>query len=162
MKSALDRSGRSRLPCMAVEEPERRSQEARSTRRQMTQLEDLRKLRRDRVEAELKDARAAASAAFDKVSSEEAAMRRLVLRHDEQQSAVQHAVGSGSRSLDDVRMLLARSEHALAAVHAGHNFIASLQYDFDMAQQQFDDALLRGKRAAAAHEKILEWKKASR
>jgi hypothetical protein len=161
--SSLLGSGRSGSagPRIAPDEAKRESPEARSAKRDMRLLEDLRKLRRDRAEALMRDARDAVLAAQRLVANERAVVEEQLSKYAMAKVKVSDAIGAGGRSLEDIRVLLSRVDRSRTAAADAQSLVAALLREQVAAELRAVEASRLTQVAAAAHEKVLEWKKSA-
>ncbi|CAN5572752.1 hypothetical protein BH09PSE5_BH09PSE5_16850 [soil metagenome] len=162
MHSPADpRSAARPVPHAAIaDEPKREPPELRSAKRDMRLLEELRKLRRDRAELLMREAQLAVAAAQQLVAESRRAVAGRMQRYEDAQVAVSAALDSGGRSLDEIRKLLDRVDRTRVSAHDAQSTVSALLREQSAAQVRAKDASRLTQAAAAAHEKVLEWKKA--
>jgi hypothetical protein len=146
---------------LTQQEPKRATQAARDAVRDMKMLEDLRKLRRDRAEIAMREARAAVSAAEQLVAKQRDGTAILFEHYRYAQAATTKAVDAGGRSLDDIRKLLSKVDRSRRAAHEAQSLVAGLQREQFAAEQAAQEAMRLTQQAAAAYEKVIEWKKSA-
>jgi hypothetical protein len=159
MRSRSDRRLATSSSLIVSAEPKRPDRQARSDRRDMRLLEDLRKLRRDRAERALNDARCAVAAAAAQVAMQREVVQGLGHQYGQQQDAIGAAIDGGQRSLQEISLLLARTDRARSAVFSGQRTVDALAREQASKEKSANEASRQTRVAAAAHEKVLEWKK---
>lgn len=131
------------------------------TEKYVAQLESLRSLRRERAESAMARAQDVVRWSTLIAEDEDLLAQKSFDRYRQSQARVDSEIQGGGRSVDQIRQLIVEVERSgrIAQEIQGSADLSWRQQA--EARQVADEARLAAQQAAAAHERVLEWKRSA-